>query len=239
MSRRRGARSAWALLLLVAFLSLGGVACPRGDLLVEITERGADTLVDACAPPPCEDRPEAACVRPCAWSEQDARCRNRPECSISSHEDFRQEGETSAQFLLVSTRVKASQLPRSACFSLSGCEPGPTFSACLAALFRERTQLVLADGLTFDDFESTDQGALMIAVFQSDTPESCAIEDLVACAGLAPPLNAEKHYDITCASCQGRSAQPEGVDTGACPRGGESCFLAFCKRQLEKAAGGE
>ena len=58
------------------------------------------------------------------------------------------------------------------------------------------------------------------------------IADLVACAGLEPPLGGGI-FDISCASCQGGSRSAPGPDNGPCPQPGGVCFLHDCEAILQ------
>ena len=99
----------------------------------------------------------------------------------------------------------------------------------------------IAKGLGFDGLQNPDDVELFMAFYQQqdfledpeETQPSCRRVDLVACAGLAPPLGGGE-YDMSCASCQDGVKNPQSRNNGPCPKSANSCFLDTCDGWLAK-----
>lgn len=251
---RRGLAAA----LLTLLLGLSGVACPSRDLGVQITDDGVGTVVLACESfgNACAG---LACARNRFLCDQ-VTCKLRNACELPGNPEWEPTKVMGVQLLLTVATPEGMTLKRkSKCHPLNlrpcvhdpaglvGCPGAPADStACVT----RATAAVIADalgqnGLTFDGFDSTDEVLLTVAIFQKRSGESscddsasltlseddCAVDTLVAAAGLAAPLGASV-YDITCASCQGGPHGSLGRDNGACPASGEGCFLVRTAKLL-------
>src|SRR4030095_4530471 len=115
---------------------------------------------------------------------------------------------------------------------------GTACASRLAEGLNQQLDGAIANGLGFDGLKNPDDVVLFLAVYQQqefliDTEEgqpSCRRVDLVACAGLAPPLGGGE-YDMSCASCQDGARNPPSRNNGPCPRDGTgSCFLEKCDK---------
>jgi hypothetical protein len=91
----------------------------------------------------------------------------------------------------------------------------------------------IPNGLGFDGLRAPEEAELLLAFYQPINPTAgdipCADANLIACAGLAPPLGGGD-FDITCASCQGGPRASPGRDNTPCPNPNPDrmCFLQAC-----------
>jgi hypothetical protein len=96
-----------------------------------------------------------------------------------------------------------------------------------AQAFNAAIAKAMPDGLGFDDFESTERVGLWMGLF--DAP-GCAIDSLFGCAGFSQPLGEDAPFDVSCASCQNRSKNPEYQrNLGPCQIAEGLCFFAVCR----------
>jgi hypothetical protein len=127
------------------------------------------------------------------------------------------------------------------CMSLLACNKGTQArqTACLAESLNQQLDGAIPGGLGFDGLKSASGAELLLAFYaptssSGDAETHCALDDLVACAGLAPPLSGGS-YDVACASCRAGAKVAAGRDTGPCPRtAGDraACFLQTCAALL-------
>ena len=107
--------------------------------------------------------------------------------------------------------------------TLSGCGRCPSAS-CMAESINQQLDGAIAKGLGFDGLQNPDDVELFMAFYQQqefledpeETLPSCRRVDLVACAGLAPPLGGGE-YDMSCASCQDGLRNPQSRNNGPVP----------------------
>jgi hypothetical protein len=198
--------------------------CPARDQQILITTLGAQSLTGACN-------------RPCTKDGGVTAGPPRPgSCGLEGHlpPDFSQ--STQARLFVVTpadNRVRDA----SKCMTLSGC--GCATAGCLADGLNQQLDGAIAKGLGFDGLQNPDDVVLFLAFYQQqdfvqDTEEgqaSCRRVDLVACAGLAPPLGGGE-YDMSCASCQDGAKNPSSRNNGPCPKDNNSCFLDKCDKWL-------
>lgn len=222
-------------LLLTASLvgaALLGAGCPAHEQRIVITTSGAQSLT-------------AACNRPCARSvdAEDAGVTEIPPpcpgtCALPGHlpPDFAQ--STQARLFVISPANKRIR-DASKCMTLTHCKAAGR-AACLAAELNQQLDGAIANGLGFDGLENPDDVELFLAFYQQqdfqqeeteESQPSCRRVDLVACAGLAPPLGGGE-YDMSCASCQDGAKNPQSRNNGPCPKDANSCFLEKCDSWL-------
>jgi hypothetical protein len=226
---RRG-RSALRLALAAAFCALlgaAGAACPSRDLVVEVTDAGADTLVVACESfrSACEGLACDVNRFLCVHVSPD-KCALRESCDAGSNPPWTPDKSMGFKLLLLAASPGGVSVENeSACLPLNlrpciydpvggvGCPlAGTDVDGCVAAAISTQVQVALAGGLTFPGFTSTDNVALVAAFFQDPGGQQsceptitvdagvCARENLTAVAGLAAPIG-RSTFDITCASC--------------------------------------
>ncbi len=130
----------------------------------------------------------------------------------------------------------------SKCMTLPQCHASGR-TTCLADELNQQLDGAIANGLGFDDLKNPDDVVLFLAFYQQQdfqpqdateepSQSSCRRVDLVACAGLAPPLGGGE-YDMSCASCQDGSRNPQSRNNGPCPKDSNtSCFLEKCDSWL-------
>jgi hypothetical protein len=227
---RSGVRLVLTVSLVGATLLASG--CPAREQQILITPGGVQSLTAACNRPCLRGVEEvdagAAAISPvCPGS-----------CGLAGHlpPEFRQ--PTQARLFIVTpadNRVRDA----SKCMTLPGCRESGR-AACLAGGLNQQLDGAIAKGLGFDGLQNPDDVELFLAFYQQqdflEEPEesqpACRRVDLVACAGLAPPLGGGE-YDMSCASCQDGPRNPQSRDNGPCPRDNNtSCFLQKCDSWL-------
>jgi hypothetical protein len=209
------------------FGALAAAGCPDRQATLSITQDGILVLGTACKP--CAPRAEEGGIEPaCA-------------CILPNHPPPELERRPMQARLFLVTPSDEKVRDASKCMTLLPCADAgrPTEAAsCLAASVNQQLDGALPQGLTFDDLQNPDEVQLIMAFYQavdSANVASCNRADLVACAGLAPPLGGG-NYDISCASCQGGPKSAPGPDNGPCPRPNprpdagrlSGCFLENC-----------
>ena len=242
------ARHAVAAALVVIAIGAAGFGCPSRDLAVEVTDDGIGTVILACESlrGTCDGK---ACERNKILCDQ-ATCKLRKRCEIEGNPEWDPTRVMGLRLLLTEARAEGASLKRkSKCIPLNlrpclldptgllGCPGGPEDgSTCVTAAVMRAVTDAIGGGLTFDGFDTTDDVLLTAAIFQKRSGEAsceaevtvsesdCAVDTLVAAAGLAAPLGASI-FDITCASCQGGPHASLGRDNGACPVADRECFL--------------
>lgn len=224
---RGGARLALTATLVGA--TLLGSGCPAREQQVLITSDGAQLLATVCARP---------CLRPV--EEQDAGTGVAPQvcpgsCGLAGHlpPDF---SEPSQARLFVVTPGDKRVRDASKCMTLPAYH-GP---ARFAEALNQQLDGAIANGLGFDGLQNPDDVVLVLAFYQQEDFQpangeealpSCRRVDLVACAGLSPPLGGGS-YDMSCASCQDGARNPTSRNNGPCPRDEHPCFLDACNSWL-------
>lgn len=231
------ARRCAAASIFAAALGASGLACPSRDLSVVITQQGVATLVGAC------ELFQGACasLQGCnANTLCDVVPGPPPQCQI--HNVCRLGGPDHAAWipgapkhakLFLLDLEHEEHAGDSKCVEIdTDCESD---LGCMAGKFGDALDEAFPHGLTFDGFEDPADGLLVLAVYEpKDGVEPCALDTLVACAGLAEPLRGGP-YNITCASCQGGLHTSLGNDTGPCPVSPGECFLERCAMMLAQA----
>jgi hypothetical protein len=235
-------------------LLLGGVgiACPAKDLKIEITDTGMGVFTVACLnlgkvcssimnPIDCSDN------LTCTWDDKNKTC--RPEIRVLLV------GQNPLELRARSRCVPLLQAPDPACAPLALKDRPADRAACGATSLNQAVDNAIRGGLTYDGFEDQSDAFPVIALYRlTELPESCGeglgkvacaradldcpVDDLLACAGLAVPVNRDT-FDLTCASCEGGPRFSIGSDTGPCPRAGEECFLNGCEAALRKIKSGK
>lgn len=248
MSRRS---SALRFVLAGAFCALLGaveVACPSRDLVVQVTEAGAETLVVAC-----ESFHTACDSVSCHVNRllcDPGTCTLREVCDAGGNPMWRPEEAMGFKLLLLgASNGGVSVENESACLPLNlrPCIYDPLFKdgcagasvnvdGCIAAAISTQMDAALAGGMSFSGFTSTDDVALVAAFYDAPgqpqscdatitvDPGACAVGNLTAVAGLAAPIG-RNTYDITCASCAGGTLTSYGPDNAPCPVNNGVCFL--------------
>lgn len=124
---------------------------------------------------------------------------------------------------------------------------------CATLSVEEAVDRALATGLSFDDFHDPSVAFPVIALYQPKTVPAecvssadadleacrkaklpCADAEIVACGGLALPIN-QQAYDLTCVSCQNGLHFSLGRDNGPCPQVAGQCFFEACARLFARA----
>jgi hypothetical protein len=198
---------------------LAAAGCPPREATLSITSSGVSALVTAC--------------RPCARTE-DGGIEPTCACSIASRPPPELDRRPLQARLFLVTPANQRVRDTSKCMTLLPCVDAGRPVDCLAASINQQLDGALPQGLGFDGLENPDEVQLVLAFYQpleASSVASCDRSDLVACAGLAPPLGGG-NYDITCASCQGGPKAAPGPDNGPCPRPKGSCFLEACNDLL-------
>jgi hypothetical protein len=162
-------------------------------------------------------------------------------CALSNRPPPDLENRAIQAKLFLVTPADDSIRDTSKCMTLLPCADGGRLVNCLAENLNQQLDGALPQGLGFDGLSNPDDVQLVLAFYQpidAATVSSCNRADLVACAGLAPPLGGG-NYDISCASCQGGPKNAPGPDNGPCPKpkstsGKSYCFLEACNDILAK-----
>jgi hypothetical protein len=201
------------------FTALVIAGCPPRDTTLMISPGGVLTLSNACKP--CGRTEDGGIEPACA-------------CTIGTREppDLDRRALQARLFLI----TPADQMVRdsSKCMTLLPCQDAGPATDCLAERLNQQLDGALPQGLGFDGLQNPDDVQLVLAFYQPldlSSVSSCNRADLVACAGLAPPLGGGT-YDISCASCQGGPKSVAGADNEPCPRPKNSCFLDACNSVL-------
>jgi hypothetical protein len=221
-SRRRSALRWLTALPPFSFASLVALGCPPHEARLSITSDGIQTLIAACRP--CARLADGGADPNCACA-----LTGRPPPDIVSG--------VQARLFLVTPSDQAVR-DASKCMTLLPCSDGGRPANCLAESLNQQLDGAIPRGLGFDGLQNPDDVLLMLAFYDSVDPmstASCARTDLVACAGMRPPLGGG-NYDISCASCQGGPKNAPGPDNGPCPKPRNSCFLDECDSILAKNA---
>jgi hypothetical protein len=201
------------------FAALAAAGCPDRQATLVITSDAIVTLRQACHP--CAPRVEDGGIEPaCA-------------CFLTSRPSPELERRTSQARLFLITPSDGKVRDTSKCMTLFPCADAGRPDNCLAENINQQLDGALPQGLGFDGLQNPDDVQLVMAFYQAvdaSSLTSCSRADLVACAGLAPPLGGG-NYDITCASCQGGAKNAPGPDNGPCPKG-DGCFLQDCDAVL-------
>jgi hypothetical protein len=234
-------------------LGVLGAACPSRDLVVQVTEAGADTLVVACESfrSACDSTScpmnHFLCDRP---KYDGGSCTLKDVCDAGSNPEWRPERSMGLQLLLLKTSSEGVTLENeSLCLPLDlrqciydpvdniGCAP-PTVNVdgCITTAISTQVDMALAGGMSFPGFTNTDDVALVAAFFLEPgdmepceagvtvDAGTCVAAKLTAVAGLAVPIGSSA-FDITCASCQGGTHSSFGVNNAPCPVTPDACFL--------------
>lgn len=231
---RGGGRFLLTVSLVGATLIASG--CPARQQQILITSGGAQWLINAC---------NRICL---SRTEEDGGGSEPPctSCGLPGHlpPEFSQTLNSSstpiqARLFLVTPGAKATDArirDASKCMILPSVK-GPR---TLADGLNQQLDGAIANGLGFDGLQNTQDVVLFMAFYQQQdfqAPDAgeeqslCRRVDLVACAGLAPPLGGGE-YDMSCASCQDGSRNPQSRDNGPCPKYGAQCFLDACDTWL-------
>jgi hypothetical protein len=215
--------------LITAVLFASG--CPAREQAVLITAGGAQSLTVACN--------RGACVR---TADEDAGADPSicpGSCALPGHlpPDFSL--HTQARLFVVTPDDNIVR-DASKCMTLPILCKGTGRPGCLAEALNQQLDGAIANGLGFTGLKNPDDVELFMAFYQQqdfledpeETQPTCRRVDLVACAGLAPPLGGGA-YDMSCASCQDGPRNPASRDNGPCPRDStNSCFLEKCDAWL-------
>ena len=149
------------------------------------------------------------------------------------------EAQTDARLFLISPGNRRIQAA-SKCMRLHPCFDGGRAGRerCMASDINQQLDGAMPNGLGFDGLKNPEEAQLVLAFYQptstSEEDGGCHRFDMVACAGLAPPLGGGA-YDISCASCLNAQKTTQGSDNGPCPRDltdDKSCFLQHCDQIL-------
>jgi hypothetical protein len=218
--RRTGApRRVAAALPVFLFVAVAAAGCPDREASLSVSSEGIGVLVKACRA--C-DRLDDAGVEPvCACALTD---RPGPEVESRSMQ--------ARLFLITPSDQKVRDASK--CMTLLPCADAGHRDDCVAENLNQQLDGALPNGLGFDGLSNPDDVQLILAFYQAvdaASITSCNRADLIACAGLAPPLGGGT-YDITCASCQGGSKTAFGPDNGPCPMSKSGCFLKDCDTLL-------
>jgi hypothetical protein len=205
----------------LCFTALVVAGCPPHEARLSITNDGIQTLITACRP--CARTPDGGIETACACA-----INGRPPPAILNR------GVQARLFLV----TPSDQIVRDAskCMTLLPCGDGGRPADCFAESLNQQLDGAIPRGLGYDGLENPDDVQLMLAFYEPLEPSSiasCERGDLVACAGMAPPLGGG-NYDISCASCQGGVRNAPGPDNGPCPKPKTSCFLEECEATLAK-----
>jgi hypothetical protein len=151
------------------------------------------------------------------------------------------EGQTDARLFLISPGDRRIQAA-SKCMRLHPCFDGGRVGreSCMASDINQQLDGAMPNGLGFDGLKNPEEAQLVLAFYQptstSEEDGGCHRLDMVACAGLAPPLGGGA-YDVSCASCLNGPKTTQGIDNGPCPRDltdDKSCFLQYCDDILDE-----
>jgi hypothetical protein len=203
------------------FLALAVAGCPARETTLSISSQGVLTLITACRP--CARVDDAGIEPSCA-------------CFVGGHPPPEIERRVLQARLFLVTPNNNVIRDASKCMTLLPCGDAGRPPNCLADSLNQQLDGAIPHGLGFDGLENPDAVQLVLAFYESvesTSASSCDRTDLVACAGLAPPLGGG-NYDISCASCQGGPKNAPGPDNGPCPKPRNSCFLQACADILEK-----
>jgi hypothetical protein len=216
------ARRLAAALPLFLLVALAAAGCPPRETTLTITSAGVGVLRTAC--------------RLCAPLLGDGGIEPTCACSVGNRQPAEIDRRALQARLFVVTPVDQHVRDASKCMSLVPCADAGRPVDCLAESLNQQLDGALPQGLGFDGLQNPDDVQLILAFYQpldSTSGATCGLSDLVACAGLAPPLGGG-NYDITCASCQGGPKAAPGPDNGPCPKPKGSCFLEACNDILTK-----
>jgi hypothetical protein len=203
------------------FAALLGAGCPSREETLAISSDGVLTLVTACRP--CDGTEDGGLGPSCS-------------CMVGTHPPPDIEHRTLQARLFLVTPNDKTVRDAGKCMILSACGDAGQPAGCLAERLNQQLDGAIPHGLGFDGLERTEEVQLILAFYQpleSARVASCDHADLVACAGLEPPLGGG-HYDISCASCQGGVASAPGPNNGPCPKPASSCFLQDCEDILRR-----
>jgi hypothetical protein len=209
-------------------VALAASGCPVREQQILITTSGVQSLTGSCNRPcvnsvETEDGGVMSVPRVCSAS-----------CGLPGHLPPEFSQATQARLFIVtpaSKRIRDS----SKCMTLPPCRAAGR-AGCLADAMNQQLDGAIANGLGFNGLENPDDVVLFMAFYQQQdfqpqdpaaSQPSCRRVDLVACAGLAPPLGGGD-YDISCASCQDGAKNPQSRNNGPCPKDNGSCFLDTC-----------
>jgi len=244
-------RRALAALLVAGALGAAGVACPSRDLPVLVTADGVNTVIFACESFRDACKGLQACARnPLLCEAGPDGCTLRDVCKLPGGPEWTPAQVMGVELLLLEAAPGGLALrKKSPCVPLNvrpcirdptgvfGCadgaaDPTPCFTAALATA----VDSALGAGLTFSGFDKPDDVVLAAAFFRKPgnetscdsavlvSPDDCAVENLVAAAGLASPVGSAT-FDVTCASCESGPHSSLGRDNEACPVTDKKCFL--------------
>lgn len=196
----------------------------------------------------------------CTWDDESKTCRPENRCGRADGSSAAGVKLLAIRVLLVGQnplelRARSRCVPLlkagdAACAPLSLKDRAAERAACAATAMNEAIDNAIRGGLTYDGFEDQSDAFPVMALYRlSKLPDACGeglgkaacaradlecpVDDLVACAGLAVPVNRDT-FDLTCASCEGGPRFSIGSDTGPCPRAGAECFLNGCEAALRK-----
>jgi hypothetical protein len=212
---RRLARALSAIFV----VAIAGAGCPPRETTLSITAAGVATLVTACQ----------ACAR-----TEDGGVEPICACSIGSRPPPDLERRTMQARLFLITPADQSVRDASKCMTLAPCGDAGRPRNCLADSLNQQLDGAMPQGLGFDGLDNPDDVQLVLAFYQPPDATNvapCSRADLVACAGLRPPLGGG-NYDISCASCEGGPKNAPGPDNGPCPKSKRACFLQACNEIL-------
>jgi hypothetical protein len=199
------------------FVAIVASGCPDRQSTLSISSNGVVTLRQACRDA-CTHIDDGGIEPSCA-------------CDIVGRHPPDLEHHTTQARLFLITPSDNKVRDSSKCMTLLPCADAGKPVDCLAESLNQQLDGALPNGLSFDGLENPDDVQLVLAFYQSLDAASvapCSRTDLVACAGLAPPLGGG-NYDITCASCEGGPKGAPGPDNGPCPRPKDGgCFLNAC-----------
>jgi hypothetical protein len=200
-------------------VAIAGAGCPPREATLAITAAGVAWLRTACQQ--CARTVDGGAEPSCA-------------CSIGNRPPPDLERRAMQARLFLITPASGAVRDASKCMTLAPCGDAGRPVNCLADSLNQQLDGAMPQGLGFDGLDNADDVQLVLAFYQPPDAESitpCSRADLVACAGLRPPLGGG-NYDISCASCQGGSKSAPGPDNGPCPRTKGSCFLQECNEIL-------
>lgn len=244
-----------------------GLACPAKDLSIDVTLNGIALPGLSCQSDELgclsiKERRLCNADLACRWDDASGACQVDEKCGRAGNPSWGTFKPKAIRVLLFGQNP-LSRKAASPCVPLlpsreEACRDpaGKARLACATQAINAAIGQAIGGGLTYDGFTDQADAFPVIAVYQPreladaclgglETPSCRAVElrcltdDLVACAGLAVPINRES-YDITCASCQNGPRFSIGVDTGPCPRVDNQCFFNACAAVLEgeKKGGG-
>jgi hypothetical protein len=196
----------------------------------------------------------------CTWDEASKTCRPENRCGRADGSGVAGFKLLAIRVLLVgqnplelrarSRCVPVLKVDDPACAPLAVKDRPADRVTCSARAMNQAIDNAIHGGLTYDGFEDQSDAFPVIALYRlSELPDACGeglgkagcaranlecpADDILACAGLAVPVNQDT-FDLTCASCEGGPRFSIGSDTGPCPRAGTECFLNGCEAALRK-----